>query len=110
MLDESNYLSMVDSVFRKLQDTLDQVDPDLVDVSRTGDVVTLAFQNGVRCVLNTQRPVRQIWMAARADAWHFSWNADQGSWLDDKGRGYELFGTVAKVVREQAGLELSFPR
>src|SRR5687767_9447204 len=102
-MDESAYLKLVGETFRRIEDALAEVDPDVVEVTSTGDVLTLAFAKGPRCVLNTQRPVRQLWLAARTSAWHFSW--DGRAWMDDKGRG-ELYDTLAKILKEHGGLDV----
>jgi CyaY protein len=107
MMDEARYLQLVDQTFKTLQDAFDPVDPDLVDAYAAGDVLTLTFADRSKCVINTQRPTRQIWVAARARAWHFSHDDASGRWLDDKGRGDELFATVRAVVRETAGLDVT---
>lgn len=107
MMDEARYLQLVDQTFKTLQDAFDTVDPDLVDAYAAGDVLTLTFADRSKCVINTQRPTRQIWVAARARAWHFSLDDASGRWLDDKGRGDELFATVRAVVRETAGLDVT---
>jgi CyaY protein len=107
-MDESTYLSLAEAAFRAIGDGLDAVDPDLVDCETAGDVVTLTFANGRKCIVNTQRPTRQIWLAANARAWHFSWDAASRRWLDDKGRGEELFATLAGVLRQAAGVEVTF--
>jgi CyaY protein len=106
-VDESLYQRHVHAAFRKIEDALSDVDPDLVDVTSTGDVVTLALPKGLRCVINTQRPTRQIWMAVKDSAWHFSLDPVSGRWLDDKGRDVELFANVSRVVKEFAGLEVA---
>ena len=102
-MDESAYHKLVAKAFRRIEDALEDVDPDVVDASSTGDVFTLTFGSGVRCVLNTQRPVRQLWMAARDSAWHFDYDPAQDRWTDDRGRGLELFATLAQVIAEQSG-------
>jgi CyaY protein len=107
-MQESAYLALADEAFRAIGDGLDSVDTDLVDCEAAGDVVTLTFAGGRKCVVNTQRPTRQIWLAANARAWHFSWDDGTRRWLDDKGKGDELFATLARIVREGAGVEVSF--
>jgi CyaY protein len=107
MLDESTYQHMADAAFRRISDALDPVDPDEVDCEHAGDVVTLTFKNRTKCVVNTQRPTRQIWLAASARAWHFSWDESKKQWLDDKGRGVELFSKVREVVKEAAGVDIA---
>jgi len=108
-MDESAYQKLVAETFRRIEDALEVVDPDQIDVTSTGDVVTLAFANGVRCILNTQRPVRQLWMAARASAWHFDWDPAQNAWVDDRGRGIELMAQLRQVVKELSGLDVELP-
>lgn len=106
-MDESRYHQLVAQAFRKIQDAFEHVDPDEADAYVAGDVLTIAFRNGVKCVINTQRPTRQIWLAARASAWHFGYDEASGRWLDDRGRGNELFATVRAIVKENAGLDVT---
>jgi CyaY protein len=109
-LDEPTFLRLADDTFRAIGDAFEDVDSELVDCEVAGDVLTLTMKGGKKCVVNTQRPTRQIWLAAAARAWHFSWDVDAKRWMDDKGRGDELFGTVARVVKEGAGVDVAFKR
>ena len=108
-MDESTYQKLADDTFRAIGDAFEDVDPELVDCESAGDVVTLTLRGGRRCVVNTQRPVRQIWLAANARAWHFSWDEPTRSWLDDKGRGEDLYSTLVRLVKEGAGVDVVFP-
>jgi CyaY protein len=105
MMDESAYDKLVGRTFRRLEDALADVDPDVVELTATGDMLTLQFASGVRCILNTQRAVRQLWLAARASAWHFSYDAAGDAWLDDKGRG-DLWTILRGTVKELSGQDL----
>ena len=106
MITESAYLRLVDDVFKVIQDACEPLDPDDVEAVAAGDVLTLTFRDRSRCVLNTQRPTLQVWMAANSRAWHFSLDEETGKWMDDKGRGDELFATVARVVTDNSGQTL----
>ncbi len=106
-MDESTYQQLADKTFRAIDAMLEDVDADAVDVERAGDVVTLTFATGKKCVVNTQRPTRQIWLAADARAWHFSW--DGTKWLDDKGQGIELMSKIAGIVKDHAGITVAPP-
>ena len=66
------------------------------------------MKDGVKCIVNTQRPTRQIWLAARARAWHFAYDEQRQQWLDDKGTGAELFSTVAHVLKEGSNVDVRF--
>jgi CyaY protein len=107
-MDESSYLKLADRTFRAIIDAFENVDPELVDCESAGDVVTLTLQGGRKYVVNTQRPVRQIWLAANARAWHFSWDEGSQKWVDDKGGRDDLFATLARAVKEGAGVDVAF--
>ncbi|MBL8606164.1 MAG: iron donor protein CyaY [Myxococcales bacterium] len=97
-MDERTYSTLTDAAFRRIEDMLADVDPDEVDLDRSGDVLTLTLRGGARCVINTQRPTRQIWLAHAARAWHFRYDEQKSAWVDDKGQGVELLSHVASIV------------
>jgi CyaY protein len=109
-MDESRYQKLADVALRAIEDLLKDVDAEVVDYERSGDVLTLTFATGKKAVINTQRPTRQIWVAANARAWHFGFEepagASAGRWVDDKGQGVELLAQIAAIVKESAGIDL----
>jgi CyaY protein len=107
-MDESSYQKLADQAFRAIGDAFEDVDPELADCEIAGDVVTITLPGKKRCIVNTQRPTRQIWLAASSRGWHFSYDEAGRRWLDDKGRGEELFATIARVVKEGAGVDVHF--
>lgn len=109
MIDESAYQKLADRAFRQIEDMLKDVDADDVDVERAGDVITMTFRGGRRAVVNTQRPTRQIWLAANARAWHFDYDEGRARWVDSKAPDVELFRQVAAIVKDGAGLEVDVP-
>jgi CyaY protein len=106
-MDESRYQKLAEVALGAIEALLSDVDAETVDVERAGDVLTLTFASGKKAVVNTQRPTRQIWLAANARAWHFAYGEAEGRWLDDKGQGKELLAQVADIVKELAGIDLS---
>ncbi|MBX3190103.1 MAG: iron donor protein CyaY [Labilithrix sp.] len=105
-MDESRYQALADTALRAIENLLADVDAEVVDPERAGDVLTLTFASGKKAVINTQRPTRQIWVAANARAWHFSYDEATSRWLDDKGQGIELVAQIVAIVKESAGVEL----
>jgi CyaY protein len=111
-MDDSAYQHLADAAFKRIERAFNDVDPDEVDCERAGDVVTLTLKGGKKCVVNTQRPTRQIWLAANARAWHFDWNDGASAWLDDKGQTnadgsrLDLFGALRRIVREAVGIDV----
>ena len=105
-MDESEFQKLADVVFKRIDKALEDVDPTDVDVDFAGDVMTLTLKNGVRCVVNTQRPARQMWVAAKSTAWHFSWDGQK--WFSDKNASEELYATLGKIVQEHSGVDVRF--
>jgi CyaY protein len=106
-MDESTYLARADRTFKRVMDAFDAIDPDVAEAFMAADVLTIAFANGVRCVLNTQRPVRQLWCAARASAWHFDYDEAQDRWMSDKNPSQELFAVLREITLREAGVLLA---
>lgn len=106
MIDDATFTTLSEAAFRKVEDLFEDIDVAVVDCERAGDVLTLGFAGGIRCVLNTQRPTRQLWLAAKARAWHFRWDEGSKSWVDEKDPSHELFARVRALAVEHAGLEL----
>ena len=109
MMEEAPYNQLISAAFKRIVKAADALDPDVLEADSTGDMVTLTARSGAKCIVNTQRAVRQIWVAGRGQGIHFSYDAASGSWQDDKGKGLELFRFVADVVREISGEELAYP-
>lgn len=83
---------------RWLQD--DVVD---VDTHRTGGLLELSFPGGSKIVINTQPPLHELWLAARAGGYHF--RHVQGRWVEREGR--EFFEVLSARASEQAGCALT---
>lgn len=105
-MDDRTYRQLADLALARIESLFEEIDAEDVDLERSGDVITLTFRNKSKCVINTQRPTRQIWLAANARAWHFGFDEASGRWLDDKGQGVELVANVVAIVNENAGRAL----
>jgi CyaY protein len=111
-MEENAYQHLADAAFRRIEEAFKDIDANDVDCERAGDVVTLTLKGGKKCVVNTQRPTRQIWLAANARAWHFDWDPRAERWLDDKGQTnadgsrVELFGAVRKIIHDSTGVDI----
>lgn len=82
----------------------DATDAD-IDAQRVGGMVTLVFPNRSQIVINQQKPLHEIWLAARAGGFHYKFNGQQ--WMDTKGHG-EFFANLSQFASEQAGITLTF--
>ena len=87
-----------------IESAFDDVDPDEVETSTADGVLKLGLRDGVTVVINTQRPARQLWMAAVASAWHFDFNEGDRRWRTKDGD--ELRATLRSVVKERTGVDV----
>lgn len=100
-MDEPTFQALSGAAIERVRKALDGQDPDVVEAVLEAGVLKIAFPSGAPFVLNTQRPTREIWLAADRHAWHFRYDGAQ--WLDKKNK-HELFSTLAELVKTRARL------
>ena len=76
-----------------------------IDTQRTGGLLELVLPNDSRLIINTQPPLQEIWLAARAGGYHY--RHVQGRWLDTRD-GSEFFDALSRHAGSQGGKELRF--
>ena len=102
------YLDRAEALLRAIEQACDDIndatDAD-IDNQRVGGMITLTFANGSQIIVNLQKPLHEVWMAARAGGFHYK--HDGQAWTDTNGQG-EFFALLSRFASEQAGRELSF--
>lgn len=105
---DPEYMDVAEALLARVEACCDRInessDAD-IDNQRVGGMVTLTFANGSQIVVNLQKPLHEVWMAARAGGFHYKF--DDSQWLDTKGQG-EFFANLSKYASEQAGQPLKF--
>ena len=76
-----------------------------VDSQRSGGMVTLTFPNRSQIVINLQKPLHEVWLAARSGGYHYTFAG--GAWRDTK-TGEEFFARLSLAASEHAGQALRF--
>jgi CyaY protein len=76
-----------------------------IDNQRTGGMITLSFENKSQIVVNLQKPLQEIWLAAKRGGYHYKFV--NGQWQDTKTQA-ELFAHLSVCASEQAQAELVF--
>ena len=102
------YRREADAVLASVEACVDRwLQDDVVDIdsARTGGLLELAFPNGSKVVLNTQPPLRELWLAARSGGFHF--RRVGARWLDTRSER-EMFDALSACASEQAGIALRF--
>jgi CyaY protein len=82
----------------------DESDAD-IDNQRTGGMITLTFANRSQIIINLQKPLHEVWLAARSGGYHFRFDGQQ--WADTKGQG-EFFQRLTQDATTQSGMTLAF--
>lgn len=82
----------------------DTTDAD-IDNQRTGGMITLTFSNKSQIIINLQKPLQEIWLAAKAGGFHYKF--DGAAWLDTKQRT-ELFADISIYASEQSSVSVLF--
>ncbi|BDT65986.1 iron-sulfur cluster assembly protein CyaY [Comamonadaceae bacterium OS-1] len=82
----------------------DSTDAD-IDNQRTGGMVTLTFPNRSQIIINLQKPLQEVWLAAKSGGYHYKFDSNQ--WMDTKGQG-EFFAGLTRDASAQSGLSLEF--
>ncbi len=76
-----------------------------IDNQRVGGMITLTFENKSQIIVNLQKPLHEVWLAARSGGYHFKFDGQQ--WADTKGQG-EFFDRLTKDATAQTGKTLHF--
>jgi len=76
-----------------------------IDNQRVGGMITLTFMNRSQIIINLQKPLHEVWLAARAGGFHYKF--DGTVWMDTKGNG-EFFANLTRYASEQSGVALNF--
>ena len=107
-LTDSDYLARTAAVLDSVEAAVDgwlQTDVIDIDSHRTGGLLELSFPNGSKIVLNTQPPLQELWLAARAGGFHFKHAS--GRWLDTKD-GRDFFDVLSTCATAQASAQVLF--
>lgn len=101
---ESGFASRAERILSRIETAIDGVADALdIDVLRTGNVVTLTFENGHRIVVNSQEAVEEIWLAARSGGFHYRWVDASQTWTDTRS-GEDLRIVLARLIELEVGV------
>lgn len=103
-----DYLTHAEKALAQIELACDRIndssDAD-IDNQRSGGMITLTFANRSQIIINLQKPLQEIWMAARRGGFHYKFNCNQ--WQNTKD-GSELFNALTQCASEQAGQAVDF--
>ena len=107
-LSDSEFYHLAGQVLATVEATIDRwLQQDVIDIDqqRTGGLLELSCPDGSKIILNTQPPLHELWLAARAGGHHY--RHVQGRWLDTRD-GSEFFAALSRHASAQTGQPLEF--
>ena len=107
-LSDADYQQATAAVLAAIEAAADRwLQDDVIDIDthRTGGLLELVFPDDSRIVVNTQPPLQELWLAARAGGYHY--RHVQGRWLDTRD-GSEFFGALSHHASSQGATNLRF--
>ena len=101
---ESEFLDLAESTLSEIEQAFDRLfEQDIVDVEckRSGNVLEIEFvDNGSKIIVNSQAPLQEMWIAARAGGFHYKRVGDE--WRNTR-NDTEFFASLADFATEQGG-------
>jgi CyaY protein len=108
IMTDLQYMNLAENLLDQVESDCDRINDRTgadIDNQRTGGMVTLAFPGGSQIVLNLQKPLHEVWLAARAGGFHFRFA--EGRWRDTK-TGEDFYDCLSRAASAQTGLALRF--
>ena len=107
-LNDADYQRETSAMLARIEAAADRwLQQDLIDIDtqRSGGLLELSFPDGSKIIVNTQPPLQELWLAARAGGFHYRWV--DGRWLDTRD-GSEFVESLSRHASAQAGKPLQF--
>jgi CyaY protein len=105
---DPEYLDHAETLLKSVEASCDRMNDEIdadIDNQRVGGMITLSFANRSQIVINLQKPLQEVWLAAKAGGYHYRFV--DGQWQDTKGQG-EFFEQLTRQASTQAGMTLQF--
>jgi len=101
---ETEFLDLAESTLNRIEQAFDRLfEQDVVDVEckRSGNVLEIEFvDNGSKIIVNSQAPLQEMWVAARAGGFHYKRVNDE--WRNTRDNS-ELFAALSEYATQQGG-------
>lgn len=103
-MSEKEFLDQAEATLNAIEQAMDRLnDEDVIDVEckRSGNVLEIEFlDNGTKIIINSQAPMKEMWVAARAGGYHYK--RVEGQWINTRD-GSELFAALSVLAGAQGG-------
>ncbi len=100
---ETEFLTLAESSLNAIEAALEKCADELdFDSLRSGNVLEIELmENRSKIIVNIQAAMQEIWVAARAGGFHFTYDGQH--WRDTRDKK-ELFAALSSLISEQGGV------
>ncbi|MDP7592894.1 MAG: iron donor protein CyaY [Litorilituus sp.] len=102
-MNDSQYNLLADELLLAVEEAIEDCGVD-IDYEGASGLLTLAFKNNTKIILNKQAPLQEVWVATKYNGHHFAFAHAQ--WIDKRG-GDEFWQFLSTAVSKQAETEIT---
>jgi CyaY protein len=107
-MSETEFLELASTTLNSIEAAFDRAnDEDVVDVEckRSGNVLEIEFiANGSKIIVNSQAPLQEMWVAAKAGGYHYK--RVDNEWRNTRDNT-ELFAVLSDLASAQGGAQVT---
>ncbi len=98
MLTEAEYEGLAHETLAQIEQAIEASGTE-IEFETEDEILTLEFPDGSRIIINRQRPLKQIWVAARSGGFHYQYDPAQKRWI--RAGGQELIADLEDFAGQQ---------
>lgn len=98
MVTEAEYESLAHETLTHIEQAVEASGAE-IEFETEDEILTLEFPDGSRIIINKQRPLKQIWVAARSGGFHYQYDPARKQWV--RAGGQELIADLEDFVGQQ---------
>lgn len=106
-MNETEFVALVEQVLDSIESQVDDwvatYDVD-IEANRSGNVLSIVFEDGTQVVVNSQAAMQEIWLAARTGGFHYRYDGQR--WNDTRG-GPHFGDALSQICSSAAGVPLT---
>ncbi len=105
---DTEYMDRAEAALEAIEVACDRINDATeadIDNQRVGGMITIVFPNASQLIVNLQKPLQEIWLAAKSGGYHY--RHDGKAWVDTK-TGEEFFANLSREASLQSGQPLDF--
>ena len=106
-MENKEYSARASELFKRVEEKLDELE-DEIDYDPSPDKLLVSFEaSEEKIVINTQRAIKEIWLAGNSRAWHFKFQKEKNIWFANAEQK-EFYQCLANLISKNLGHAVSF--